>query len=597
MWQLFEQNPSRQQQVTSLIGLLIDAQQDAEAVALARKLEQFERRRGERRSFLGMMQEVAGAHRASPEVLEFMSELFNSSNREADYCQTLLKLFDLHYGMGNYPKAAECLDRAAEVDAYEPGHQKRLESLQGKIDENRYRVIASRFSSLSTSGSEPVKSQEPSLGSAALQDLMLQAEILVQYGMRTKAIERLQRIQELFPREEERNQELQRLYLAAGMTPRYAGSGTAPPTTPSSAGSAQEAPASRPTSHSEANVSGLTRVAEISRKLYRQSNSDNVLATAVSEIGSHWKVNRCIAAMRKPGQPPTSVREHCADGGEAGKTAALEKIVSALQDVAISRGTLTIADAASAPELESAKDAVAELGLKSLLAVPLTDGPDHVGILLLAHGSAGAWRPSDMVLLKAIGEQIVIALNNVGLRRLVKNLSVTDEHSGLLKRASYLDLLMAETRRAAQQNTAVTVLLMQFGKSGAMLKEFGEAALEATMQQIGQVFSANIRQNDLAFRYGTTSIAIVLGETSDKEALLAVEKLRKLLSKTELPAKHDPGNFCAGLAEAVVQAQYDPVDVVTEVINRAEQAVEAAIGKGAGATIVLAPATASAAFA
>ena len=40
---------------------------------------------------------------------------------------------------------------------------------------------------------------------------MLQAEILVQYGMRTKAVERLQRIQELFPREEERNEDLQKV--------------------------------------------------------------------------------------------------------------------------------------------------------------------------------------------------------------------------------------------------------------------------------------------------------------------------------------------------------------------------------------------------
>ena len=53
---------------------------------------------------------------------------------------------------------------------------------------------------------------------------MLQAEILVQYGMRNKAVERLQRIQELFPREEERNEDLQRLYLSAGMTPSYSGS-------------------------------------------------------------------------------------------------------------------------------------------------------------------------------------------------------------------------------------------------------------------------------------------------------------------------------------------------------------------------------------
>src|SRR6202023_2946912 len=161
-------------------------------------------------------------HRGSLDLLEFMSELLNASNREGYYCQTLLKLFDLHCGMGNYAKAAECVDRAADVDAYEPGHQKRLEMLRGKIDENRFKVIASRFTSMAKA-TEPAKTEGPTLGAAALQDLMLQAEILVQYGMRSKAIERLQRIQELFPGEEERNQDLQQLYLAAGMNAQPSG--------------------------------------------------------------------------------------------------------------------------------------------------------------------------------------------------------------------------------------------------------------------------------------------------------------------------------------------------------------------------------------
>ena len=60
VWQLFQQNPSRQQEVADLIGLLVDAQQDAEAVALARKLEQFQRNRGDRRAFVAMMQDVVG---------------------------------------------------------------------------------------------------------------------------------------------------------------------------------------------------------------------------------------------------------------------------------------------------------------------------------------------------------------------------------------------------------------------------------------------------------------------------------------------------------------------------------------------------------
>jgi diguanylate cyclase (GGDEF)-like protein len=600
VWQLFEQNPSRVPDVTNLIGLLIDGQQDAEAVALARKLEQFQRRRGERRAFVSLMQDMASSHRASPDVLEFMSELFNSSNREADYCQTLLKLFDLHYGMGNYPKAAECLDRAAEVDAYEPGHQKRLEMLRGKIDDSRFKVIASRFTTMNRSVPEAAHSESPTTGSATLQDLMLQAEILVQYGMRSKAIERLQRIQELFPHEEERNQDLQRLYMAAGMTSRYTDeAGAAPAPAASALASAPAAPpaAPAPAPSEAADVRSFTRVAEITRKLYRQSNADSVMATAANEIGAQWKVSRCVVGMRKPGLPPTAVKERCADGIVAGDAAALAKLVAAVQDLAIARGTLTIADAGAAPELQAVGEAVANLEVTSLLALPLSDGPDHMGVLILTNTSPRGWHSSDIVVLKTISEQIVIALNNAGLRRLVKNLSVTDEKSGLLKRASYLDLLMAETRRAAQQATPLTVLLMQFGKSAAMVKEFGEAAVEAAMQRAGQLIAANIRQNDLAFRYGTTTVAVVLGETAEPEALLAVEKLRKLLTEVRMPEKEEAVPFSAGLAEAVVRPQYDPADMVTEVINRAEQALDTALAQGAGKVVAHPAALTSAAVA
>src|SRR6266571_6622979 len=599
MWQLFEQNPARVHDIANLIGLLVDAQQDAEAVALARKLEQFQRLRGERRAFLAMMQEVMGGHRASSEVLEFMSELFNAANREGDYCQTLLKLFDLHCGMSNYPKAAECLDRAVEIDVYDSGHQKRLEMLRGKIDDARYKVIAARLSSTNQSVAESSSHSEPAtLGAAALQDLMLQAEILVQYGMRSKAIERLQRIQELFPHEEDRNPDLHQLYMSAGMTPRYTDSAPAPVPVISSAAKAPPAPAivaNSPASDGNADVSHFTRVAEITRKLYRQSNADAVMTSSVNELGAQWKVSRCIVAMRKPGLAPTAVKEFCAEGFGKGDSNTVAKVIAAVQDLAISRGTLTVSDALGAAELQPVREALAALGVASLLALPLSDGADHVGVLMLAQNTPRGWHSSDIVVLKTISDQIVNALNNAGLRRLVKSLSVTDEQSGLMKRASYLDLLMAETRRAIQQSTPLTVVLMQFGKSAVLVKENGEKAVEAAMQQIGQIIAANIRQNDLAFSYEMTTVAIVLGETPEKEALMAAEKLRKLVGEVCISDK--PLASSAGLAEAVVRQQFDPVDIVTEVINRAELALDMAIAQGAGQVVNLAAQVANAAVA
>jgi diguanylate cyclase (GGDEF)-like protein len=595
VWQLFEQNPKLMPQVTALIGQLADAEQDEAAISLARKLGQFQGKRGERRQFLAVMQEITSARQASPEMLEFLSELYNASNREADYCQTLLKLFDVYCGTGDFAKAAECLDRAGEVDPYESGHTKRLEILRGKIDENKFKAIAARFTPVSKPAITPEHEQEATLGAATLQDLMLQAEILVQYGMRNKAVERLQRIQELFPREEERNEELQRLYLAAGVKPSHAGS-VAPPAAATASASAP-APAVDPM----AEMRNLTRVAEITRKLYHQGTAPAVLTTAVNEIGGHWEVSRCVALMRTPGSAPTAMQEFCGKEVQEGNPAAIKAVMCALQDMA-SEEPIQLADAQTAPELQGVRKAVAELGTTAVLAFPLTNDEDSVGVLALLHNKPRDWPHTDAVVLKTLADQMVIALNNAGLRRLVKNLSVTEEKSGLLKRGSYLDLLLAESKRAVQNASALCVLLLQFGRSAALIKEYGEAAVEGTMEKIGQQFAANLRTNDLAFRYDTTTIAIILGDTTEKEAMMAIEKLRKIIAGVRLPAKEgsEEGHameFSAGLAEAVIKESYDPVDIVTEVINRAEHALATSLAHGSGKVVVLGAALAAGAVA
>ena len=596
VWQMFEQNPNRMPQVSALIGQLADAEQDEAAVSLARKLGQFQAKRGERRQFVAMLQEIMGARRSSPAMLEFLSELFNASNREGDYCQTLLKLFDVYCGTGDFAKAAECLDRAAEVDPYESGHTKRLEMLKGKIDENKFKEIATRFTPVTKAAAEPTTEHEATLGASTLQDLMLQAEILVQYGMRNKAVERLQRIQELFPREEERNEDLQRLYLSAGMTPSYAGS-ERPVATPVAPVAAASATVPDPA----AEMRNVTRVAEITRKLYHQGTAQAVLTTAVNEIGGHWEASRCIAMMRTPGSAPTAVQECCAKGLKEGSSGAIKEIMCALQDMG-STEPVMIADAQKAVELEGARKALAELGTTSVLAFPLSNGEDSVGVLALLHNKPRTWPHTDAVVLKTLADQMVIALNNAGLRRLVKNLSVTEEKSGLLKRGSYLDLLLAESKRAVQNAAPLSVLLMQFGRSAALLKEYGEPAVEVMMEKIGQQFAANIRTNDLAFRYDTATIAIILGDTAEKEALMAIEKLRKIIAGVRLPARDgaEKGHaleFSAGLAEAVVKESYDPVDIVTEVINRAEQALANSLAQGPGKVVALGAALAAGAVA
>jgi len=84
--------------------------------------------------------------------------------------------------------------------------------------------------------------------------------------------------------------------------------------------------------------------------------------------------------------------------------------------------------------------------------------------------------------------------------------------------------------------------------------------------------------------------------------MLAVEKLRKIVSDVRFPSKDEsvPSptvQFSAGLAEAVIRTEYDPVDVVTEVINRAEHALAQGMTQGPGHVVALGPALAAGAVA
>jgi len=597
VWFLFEQNPGRVQQVASLIGSMLDNELDLNAVSLTRKLEQYQRRRGERRAFLAMVQDIVERHRAAPEMLELLAELYNAASRETDYSHTLLRLYHLYYQAGNFAKAAECFDRAAEVDPYEPGHQKRLEELRGKIDQNRFNVIASRFAPAAKPIKEAAKSSE-TMNGVSLQDLMLQAEILVQYGMNAKALERLEKIHQLFPDEVESNQQLKQLFVSVGALPPVTKGAaevpapekeTPPPVVAAGLLSPPAAPAAP-------DLSQLTRMADLTRKLHRQSDFDGVLATASLEVGTSWKTTRCVAAMRKPGHQPTAIQEFYASGTKAAESSSLARLVVVADDLAQKKQAIAVDDAFSAPELQAINGIVKELNFTSMLALPLSDGQAHVGVILLLQDAPREWNMNDVVVLKAIAEQIGLALNNAGLRRLVNNLSVTDEKSGLLSRSSYLDLLIGEVRRAQEENSPITLMLLQFG-GPEFLKVHGQDVVESLMQHAGKLLASNIRQDDFAFRYEPATMALVLGATAEKHAELAVEKFRRLLQEVKMPDDSDPVPFNAGIAEAVMRAQYDPIDIVTEVINRVEHALEQANTHGGNRVLVLSSMFSSAAVA
>jgi GAF domain-containing protein len=588
IWSVYEQDPAAVQQVTQLIGRYMDAGEDGAALTLSQRLEVRETQRKRRRDFILLIKDVVLRRQPRIEFLQYLSELLNSANREHDYCEVLGRLFDLHFAAGHFPKAADCLDRAGEVDPYDPGNQRRLQMLQGKVEAQRYATVAARFGKAAAEAAAPAPAQqqqqppEPAseeTPSNVLEDLMLQAEIFLQYGIKAKATERLQRINKLFPGEEQNNPTLRELYERAQF-PVVPGAAPARPVAAGHAAAAAAKPAAAATP--AASVDEVARLADVTRNMYRHSQVQGVLFAAAHDIGRLMQASRCVVALCSPGKPPSAFFEYCGAGIARSDVQPLVALIRDSTELVGAEPIAAVADASTSPVKKSA----AALGVKSVAVARMSDRDEQVGVLIVGYAAQRAWTAAETSLLKTLADQAGIAANNVRLRKLVQSLAVREERSGLLKRSSYFDALMFEVTRSLQQHTPLTLALMRFGPD-SLLRGMGEKQAEAAMQEVGQLIIAFTRQTDAAVRYDRTAIAVAFGDTNEQAAMLAIKKLRKAMSVARLGPQ--ALQVACGIAEAVIRPNFDPADIVTELVNRADSALVSARAEGADATQSIKP--------
>lgn len=607
LWGIAPAFPEAHQHLQRVVEGYLRSRNTEAALGLLRKLKKAMFGARKDREFIAAVEALERRKLAGIEVLEFLSSVYNELNYDSLFSNTMARLFDLYVEAGEYVKAANALDHLVDVDPYDAENSRRLKRLAGKVDDRRYQSLASRFQQ--TAATPPVAAgfSGPAVSAAqaevaeegsqeaggegesdVLEDLILQAEIFLQYGLKPRAVERLQRIARLFPGEESRNEKLRNLYAAAQFSPR-------PGAVPAAASRA-DAPAAPGAAETtaEESVADITRVAEITRNIYRQGTVKSVLSTSVNEIGKTWRVSRCVAGLCTPGKPPSAAMEYCASNMKSSDVISIVKLVTTLVQLTSDGNPLAVEDAVASARLAKLATVIQALEIKSLLALPLIDAEQPIGVVVLEQCERmRRWRSNEIVVLKTIVDQIVIAASHVKLRSLMKTLAVADERSGLLHRNSYLDCLLSECIRAQKQNTALSVALLQFGRGPQTLREFGEEKVHQFMQEAAQTLSGHLRQNDIGVRYDATTLALVLPDTKGKDTFFVVDKIRRVVSGIKI-GDRDGLPLSAGIAEAVVQGKIDPVDSVTELINRLEAALEAAQKEGGASKLLPPPAEAAA---
>ena len=578
---------------------------DGESVALLKTLKQrlFADKKPD--EFATRLDGVVSQNPRSKALLEFAGTLYNELNRESQYFEVLLKLYDLYFEEGNFAKACDCLERLVDIDSYDHRNQERLERLHGHVDELFLKRISSRLASSVTLSTPPSTRPQPNSGHKvltqaetvtpegkqlqALEDLIVQTEIFLQYALQAKALERLQKIAAMFPGEEERNARLKNLYQTANWWPP--GSEKAETTEVSegtphvTAAPITDGPSGGLTTktgvYTAETLRDLSKISEINQKIFRQQTPRAMLNTAVSEVGSYLKATRALAVIGAPGRPPELAAEYCAPNVRPAPGAQVVFLLAHMEKAKPDDLGGLIVDATPGSILT-------ELNLRTALAVVITDKETQApaGMLILGHADAHKWRPNETYFLQAIGDQMLMNVSHTRLRSLVRRMGVSDERTGLLSRSSYQSCLLNEAERSKTQGTPLALAILQIDRGAEILRQEGEAPLERVLEQLARSLQPIVRQNDVAVKYTSWSLAFVLPDTTLAGAQNLADKLKRAASGVRPPWDSAQITLSAGIVEAVTRADYDSEDIVTDLINRAEFSMEEARKRG-GDTVVM----------
>ncbi|MGB7436755.1 MAG: diguanylate cyclase [Candidatus Acidiferrum sp.] len=586
----------------SLADAFADAGQETKCVEILQTLKRRMFADKKQNEFTTQVEELGAKHPESLPVLEFWAALYNELNRESQYFEVLIRLFDANFNSGSFQKASEVLERLVDIDSYDYRNQERLEKLRGRAEEVFLKRIAGRMARTATIAQNPATtpktatSQEMAPDAAvteegkkqqALEDLIVQTEIFLQYSLQSKAVERLQKIAAMFPGEEDRNPRLHGLYQMANWWPKAQAKSEPPgkiPTVP--VVEAQPAPPTgRTGTYTAETLRDLTKISEINQKTFRQQTPRAMLNTTVTEVGTYLKVARTLAVIGGPGRPPEMAAEYCAPGLKPAPGSQVVLLLAQMEKAVPDELGGLVVDATEGSIL-------AELGLETALGVMLADKETQspAAMLIVGQSTPHRWKSNQTYFLQAIGDQMLMSVSHTRLRTLVRRMGVSDDRTGLLSRSSYVGCLLNEADRARTQGTSLSLAILQIDRGSEMLRQQGEAPLEKFLEQLARSLQPMVRQNDMAVKYTSWALAFILPDTTSSGAQNLVEKLRRAAAGVRPPWDATQITLSAAIVEAVARQDYESEDIVTDLINRAEFTVDEARKLGGDTVVVAEPA-------
>ena len=222
------------------------------------------------------------------------------------------------------------------------------------------------------------------------------------------------------------------------------------------------------------------------------------------------------------------------------------------------------------------------------IALPLRAGSSDFGLLVLTGDGFDAAQTETATSLAA---QVVVALENARLHRIVERQALVDSLTGLANRRSFEETLRAEVARAGRYGDPMSVVLADLDDFKRVNDRYGHPVGDVVLKTFAAALRRTVRESDTAGRWGGEEFALVLPSTDLDGALRLAERARAALAAeavqlpdgssinvsasfgvASFPDWDEPGELLAAADSALYEAKRSGK-------NRVVKALESASGK------------------
>lgn len=195
--------------------------------------------------------------------------------------------------------------------------------------------------------------------------------------------------------------------------------------------------------------------------------------------------------------------------------------------------------------------------------------PDAQILLVLKKKEIENFTAEERNSLFLLTTQLAVAIYNSYLYAKTKELSVTDDLTGIYNHRFFKQRLFEEVERAKRTGQPLSLILLDLDNFKLFNDSFGHLKGDEALRWVGMTLKGAARKVDIPSRYGGDEFAIICPNTDLEKAIKVAQRLQKELHKVSF--ENSPGFFftaSVGVATFPEHAQN-----VEELVNKADEAL------------------------